>query len=182
MGAFYLGNIMKNEKQTIIERLVTKIFSRFPTISEIWAKKFTAHRVEGIPWTPFVKELSKCKVAIVTTAGVHLKSQKPFDMEDREGDPTFREVPKDAPKSSLTITHKYYDHADADRDINIIFPIDRLSEMKESGEVGEVGGLNYSFMGHILGRHIKTLVEETAPEVARRLKNAGADVVLLTPG
>ncbi|MEK7851429.1 MAG: glycine/sarcosine/betaine reductase selenoprotein B family protein [Deltaproteobacteria bacterium] len=170
------------EKQTIAERVITKIFSRFPAVSEMWAKKFQAHRVEGIPWTPFVKELSRCKVAIVTTAGVHLKSQKPFDMEDKEGDPTFREVPKDAPKSSLTITHKYYDHADADKDINIIFPVDRLSEMKERGEIGEVAEINYSFMGHILGRHVKTLVEETAPEVAGRLKSNNVDIVLLTPG
>ena len=118
----------------------------------------------------------------MTTAGVHLKSQKPFDMEDKEGDPTFREVPKDTPKSSLTITHKYYDHADADKDINIIFPVDRLSEMKERGEIGEVAEINYSFMGHILGRHVKTLVEETAPEVAGRLKSNNVDIVLLTPG
>lgn len=170
------------EKQTFAERLVTKIFSRFPAVSEMWAKRFQAHRVEGIPWTPFVKELSRCKVAIVTTAGVHLKSQKPFDMEDNEGDPTFREVPKDAPKSNLTITHKYYDHTDADNDINIIFPIDRLSEMKARGEIVEVAEINYSFMGHILGRHVKTLVEETAPEVAGRLKSNNVDIVLLTPG
>lgn len=170
------------ERQALGERLITKIFSRFPAVSEMWAKKFKAHKVEGIPWVPFVKELSKCKVAIVTTAGVHLKSQKPFDMEDKEGDPTFREVPGDAPREEFTITHKYYDHADADRDINIIFPIDRLSEMKEKGEIGEVAGLHYSFMGHILGRHLKTLVEETAIEVARRLKSAGVDAVLLTPG
>lgn len=170
------------EKQTFAERVITKIFSRFPAVSEMWAKKFKTHRVEGIPWTPFVKGLSICKVAIVTTAGVHLKSQKPFDMEDKEGDPTFREVPRDVPKSSLTITHKYYDHTDADKDINIIFPIDRLFEMKERGEIGGVAELSYSFMGHILGRHTNTLVEETAPEVATRLKNAGIDVVLLTPG
>lgn len=170
------------EKQTLAERLITKIFSRFPAVSEMWATKFKAHKVEGIPWAPFVKELSRCKVAIVTTAGVHLKSQKPFDMEDKEGDPTFREVLRDAPREEFTITHKYYDHTDADKDINIIFPIDRLSEMKERGEIGEVAELNYSFMGHILGRHIKTLVDETAPGVATRLKNAGVDVVLLTPG
>lgn len=170
------------EKQTFAERVITKIFSRFPAVSAMWAKKFQAHRVEGIPWTPFVKELSRCKVAIVTTAGVHLKGRKPFDMEDNEGDPTFREVPRDAPRSCLTITHKYYDHTDADRDINIIFPVDRLSEMKERGEIGDVAEIHYSFMGHILGRHIKTLVEKTAPEVAGRLKGNNVDIVLLTPG
>lgn len=170
------------EKQTFGERLITKIFSRFPVVSEMWAKKFKAVEVEGIPWTPFEKELSKCKVAIVTTAGVHLKDQQPFDMVDNEGDPTFREVPRDSPRTSLTITHKYYDHTDADKDINIIFPIDRLSEMKERGEIGSVAELHYGIMGHILGRHLKTLLDVTAPEIARRLKSSDIDVVLLTPG
>jgi D-proline reductase (dithiol) PrdB len=170
------------EKQTFGERLITKIFSRFPIVSEMWSKGFKAYRVEGIPWTPFAKDLSKCNVAIVTSAGVHLKNQKPFDMEDHDGDPSFREVPRDAAKEELTITHKYYDHTDADRDINIVYPIDRLHEMKERGEIGDVAEIHYGFMGHILGRHLKTLVEETGPETAQRLKNAGVDVVLLTPG
>lgn len=170
------------EKQTFAERLITKVFSRFPIISEMWVKRFKAYRVEGIPWTPFEKELSRCKVAIVTTAGVHLKSQEPFNMTDPEGDPTFRETTRDAPKSELIITHKYYDHADADRDINIVYPIDRFFEMKEKGEIGEVAEFHYGLMGHILGRHLKTLVEVTAPEIASRLKAAGVDAVFLTPG
>lgn len=170
------------EKHTLGERLITNIFSRFPVVSEMWAKKFKAHEVEGIPWTPFEKELSKCKVAIVTTAGVHLKGQQPFDMEDKDGDPTFREVPRDTTESELTITHKYYDHTDADKDINIVYPIDRLFEMKEQGVIGGLSELHYGFMGHILGRHLKTLMEETGPEVARRLKKTDVDLVLLTPG
>src|SRR3990172_7844202 len=145
------------EKQTFGERLVTKLFSRFPIISEMWARKFSAYKVEGVPWTPFEKDLSRCKVAIVTTAGVHLKGQQPFDMEDRDGDPTFREILRDRPGSELTITHKYYDHTDADQDINIIFPIDRLTEMKGRGEIGSVAEYHYGLMGHILGRHLTTL-------------------------
>jgi D-proline reductase (dithiol) PrdB len=42
--------------------------------------------------------------------------------------------------------------------------------------------MNYGFMGHIDGPHIKTLMERTAPEVASRLVNSEVDVVLLTPG
>ncbi|MBI4745304.1 MAG: hypothetical protein HY786_01855 [Deltaproteobacteria bacterium] len=170
------------EKQRFGEKLITKAFSRFPFVAEMWAKKFEAERVDGIPWTPLEKEISRCKIGIVTTAGVHLKNQQPFDMEDVDGDSTFREVPRDASKSEITITHKYYDHTDADRDINIVFPINRLLEMKERGEIGELAEFHYSFMGHILGRHLKTLVEETGPEVARKLKSAGVDVALLTPG
>jgi D-proline reductase (dithiol) PrdB len=36
-------------------------------------------------------------------------------------------------------------------------------------------------MGHIDGPHLKTLMEETAPEVAERLLREGAEAVVLTP-
>lgn len=171
-----------SENQKIGEKLITKTFSRFPILSEIWATKFDTYKVEGVPWTPFEKEFSRCKIALVTTAGVHLKNQQPFNMIDNEGDPTFREIPGNIPISELMITHKYYDHTEADMDINIVFPLERLFEMKKRGEIGEVAESHYGLMGHILGRHLKTLVEKTAPEIARRIKESGVDVVLLTPG
>ena len=138
--------------------------------------------VAGIPWMPFAKDLKKCKIALITTAGVHLKSQFLFNMNDPDGDPTYREIPINTPISELMITHDYYDHKDADRDINIVFPIDRLKEMKAEGEIREIAEINYGFMGHIDEEHIKTLINKTSPEIAQRLKKEGVDAVLLTPG
>jgi D-proline reductase (dithiol) PrdB len=103
-------------------------------------------------------------------------------MNDSEGDPTFRVIDGERPRESLMITHDYYDHKDADRDVNIVLPLDRLREMEDEKILGRLLRYHYSFMGHIDGRHISTLVEGTGPEVARRLKKDGADVVLLTPG
>ncbi len=164
------------------DRILAKIFTRLPFLVERAAEKSKAVHVEGIPWTPFTKGLKNATVAIVTTAGVHLKDQPPFDMDDPNGDPGYRELPSDAPKERLAITHDYYDHSDADRDINIVYPIDRLFELKDEGFIGGVARVNYGFMGHIDGPHIETLMKVTAPEVARRLKEAGVDAVLLTPG
>jgi D-proline reductase (dithiol) PrdB len=117
----------------------------------------------------------------VTTAGVHLKSQEPFNMDDPDGDPTFRAIPTDAPRADLTITHKYYDHSAADRDINVVLPLDRMRELLAKKRIGGIAPLAYGFMGHIDGPHLKTLLENTAPDVARRLKEDRADAVLLTP-
>jgi hypothetical protein len=36
-------------------------------------------------------------------------------------------------------------------------------------------------MDHIDGAHVRTLVERTAPDVARRLRGDGAEAVVLTP-
>jgi D-proline reductase (dithiol) PrdB len=102
-------------------------------------------------------------------------------MKDSCGDPSFREIPADTTTDNLTITHIYYDHSDADKDINIVFPIERIRLLKNSGEIGSVNPRHFSFMGHIRGNHIDTLLNETAPRVASILKGDGVDVAILTP-
>ncbi len=102
-------------------------------------------------------------------------------MSDPDGDPTFRVVPIDAPRETLTITHKYYDHSAADRDINVVLPVDRLRELAAAGRVGGVAPRVYSLMGHIDGPHVATLMGTTAPDVALRLRADGAQAVVLTP-
>ncbi|RMG00801.1 MAG: hypothetical protein D6726_10735 [Nitrospirae bacterium] len=163
-------------------RLIAKMVTRFPGLSERFVNSYTPWESDDIPWSAVGKELSSSRVAIVTTAGVHHKDQIPFDMTDPYGDPSFREIDSERPVESLMITHDYYDHSDADRDINIVFPIDRLREFETEGIIGEVSKRHYGFMGHIDGIHIPTLIEKTAPEVAGRLKSDGVDIVLLTPG
>jgi len=121
-------------------------------------------------------------VAVVTTSGVHHRDQEPFDMNDSYGDPTFRAIDVQRPLRDLMITHDYYDHSDADKDINIVFPIERLQEMELEGVIGKVADTHYGFMGHIEGPHIHTLINKMAPAVAKRLREDDVDVVLLTPG
>ena len=163
-------------------KLIAKIITKFPYLSTKFTDAYVPVETKDIPWTPFNKELRLCRVGLVTTAGVHFKDQRPFDMNDKEGDPSYREIDNRRPLTDLMITHDYYDHTDADRDINIVFPIVRLKELEEEGEIGRVSDFHYTFMGHIDGRHIQTLVNQTGPEVAERLKNLAVDVVLLTPG
>jgi D-proline reductase (dithiol) PrdB len=148
---------------------------------EAWARTHRFVESQAVPWARLRTPLDRTTIALVTTAGVHLRSQRPFDMEDPDGDPTFREVPVDAPRASVAITHKYYDHTDADRDINVVLPIDRLRELRDEGMIGAVAPTCYTFMGHIDGRHLDTLVRVTAPEVAKRLRDDGAGAVVLTP-
>ncbi|MBI5181144.1 MAG: hypothetical protein HZA05_07045 [Nitrospirae bacterium] len=163
-------------------RLIAKILTRFPALLNIYVKRAKPVVVEGTPWMPFTKDLKKCKIVLLTTAGVHLKSQSPFNMNDPDGDPTYREIPLNTPNSELMITHDYYDHKDADKDINIVFPIDRLKEMKAEGEIKEIAEINYGFMGHIDEQHLKTLINAIAPEIAKKLKTNHVDAAILTPG
>lgn len=120
------------------------------------------------------------RVALVTAGGVHGIDQAPFDMDDPDGDPGFRLL--SAGSGGLTITHDYYDHAAADEDVNCVFPIDRLQELAGDGTIGAVAPRHVSCMGHIRGRHLETLVGETAPRIARALAEDGVDVVVASPG
>lgn len=120
------------------------------------------------------------RVGLLTAGGVHRRDQAPFDMTDPDGDPTFRLLPPGS--DELTITHDYYDHAAADRDVNCVFPIDRLHELAAEDMLGGVAPRHVSFMGHIRGRHLRTLVRETAPQIARVFDDDDVDVVVAAPG
>ncbi|MGE5238190.1 MAG: glycine/sarcosine/betaine reductase selenoprotein B family protein [Chloroflexota bacterium] len=163
-------------------KLIAKVATAVPYIGKILTSSYHPTEQRGIPWTPVVKRLRESSVSIVTTAGVHRKDQMPFDMNDPNGDPSLRVIDGADSVGHLKITHDYYDHKDADKDINIVFPIDRLREFEKAGLIKEVAAVHFCFMGHILGPHIRTLTEVTAPEAAERLKSEGVDIVLLTPG
>ncbi len=162
--------------------MVARLLTRRPGLVRRWAgsRDFSGPAGET-PWTPLARPLAECRVALVTTGGVHLEAQAPFDMENPDGDPTFREIPADAARGDLTITHDYYDHRSADADLNVVLPLDRLGELAEEGVIGGVSPLHLSFMGHIDGDLAPRLIEETAPEAARLLGEAGADAALLAP-
>lgn len=163
-------------------RFIAKLLVRFPFLAQRFVAAYQPPESGEIPWTPVTKKLNESIVALVTTAGVHHRDQEPFDMKDPNGDSSFRVIDVTKPLTELKITHDYYDHADADRDINIVFPVERLREFEQEGLIGRLADRHYGFMGHIMGPHLPTLINKTAPEVARLLKAVSVDIVLLTPG
>jgi D-proline reductase (dithiol) PrdB len=163
-------------------RLIAKAATAFPSVGKLLSASYHPSEQQGIPWTPPLKRLGECSVSIVTTAGVHRKDQTPFDMQDKNGDPSSRVIDGAVSADDLMITHDYYDHRDADKDVNIVFPIERLREFEKAGLIRSVAPVHFSFMGHVVGPYIRTLTEVTAPEAAETLKSEGVDIVLFTPG
>lgn len=134
----------------------------------------------SLGWTPLRKPLRECTVALVTTAGLHLKRREPFAVYAEAGDWTSRCIPGDVDTRDLTFTHTHYDTRDALRDPNVVFPLDRLRELAAVGMIGGVAPRHFGFMGFIPDpRH---LVQETAPEAAATLAADEVDVALLTAG
>lgn len=163
-------------------RMIAKLATRFPLLSKRLVASYSPWESDEIPWAPLRKPLAQCTLSLVTTAGVHPRDQTPFDMRGREGDPSFRVIDGELALSDLMVTHDYYDHTDADRDMNIVFPLERLREFAREGMIGRPAPHHYGFMGHITGPHIMTLITRSAPEIVRRLKKDAVDAVLLTPG
>jgi D-proline reductase (dithiol) PrdB len=137
-------------------------------------------RNQQLAWTPLTKPLSECVVTLFTTGGVHLKSDQPYDIANPHGDWTFREIPTDIATSELMVTHSHYSHVDADRDINCMFPLDRLRELCNQGVIGGIASRAYAIMG--FNPDPAQLLDKTVPELARRYKARGADVVFMTCG
>lgn len=124
------------------------------------------------------KPREKSRVALITTGGIHLKNQAPFTPKD--GDHSFRLIPRNTPHSELTVTHGHYDETDVRADVNCLLPMDRLEELVTEGYVASAAANHISFMGYI--PDVGPLVKETAPEAARILLEDGVDIAVLTPG
>ncbi len=134
-----------------------------------------------VPFTPFEGELSKATIAIVTAGGVHLKDQEPFNTADDLGDLGFRIIPPDADSSQLMVTHHHYDHADADSDINVVFPLDVLRDLQAEGFIRDIARKHVGYMGYTM--RLKDMYEQTAPQIAEEIdKGSRADIVILTGG
>ncbi len=141
-----------------------------------------ADRSSEIPFTPMEKPLGETRVSLITTTGVYLEGQEPFDVDAALGDSSYRAIPSDVDVRLLRIAHTHYPHDRAKQDINVIFPLERLRELVEEGVIGSLSTNFYSF-GFDL--HVQELVNPetgTAHEVARALREDQVDVALFTPG
>jgi D-proline reductase (dithiol) PrdB len=127
-----------------------------------------------IPWTQLRAPVSAATVALVTTSGVHLRDDRPFNPNS---DPSFRVIPRDAEPGDLAITHQAYDRTDALRDINLVFPLQRLRELEAAGVIGRLAADHYGF--GLVDKGSALL--EPGREVGGRLHDAGVDLALLVP-
>lgn len=128
-------------------------------------------------FTPVTKPLNEMRIAMATAAGVHLKSDKRFNLA---GDTSYRAIPGEIPSDELMVSHGGYDNADVNKDINCMFPIDRLRELQAEGLIKEVAPMHYGFMGG--GGNQEVFTEKTGPEIAQRLIEENVDAVVLTAG
>lgn len=165
----------------ILRRLTTKLFARFPSLTDRWLAKHPVERVRDVPWTPFDVPLEEARLGLLTSGGVHLDDQLPFDTRDADGDPGWRILPVDTPDERLVISHETYDTTAALLDHDVVYPLRRARELVAAGRLGSLCDEHVGMMGHIQGRHLEPLVERSAPAIAQHFVAQRADLVLLVP-
>src|SRR4051794_12060161 len=153
---------------------------RLSQLTEVARKSALTHPCQinaNVPWTVPPRPVAQARLALVTTAGVHLRGDRPFV----NADPTYRVFPADTPAADLIQSHVSigFDRTAIQRDLNVVVPLDRLRELVEDGTIGSLGPNAYAFMG--AQRPPYAALEENAAAVGQRLREEGVEYVLLTP-
>ena len=157
-----------------------KVMVRLTDLHEVEAENMRVlaaemRPIDAGPWiTP--KTLSESKVAIVSTAGLHRRADEPFKV----GAVDYRLIPADVDFGDLVVSHvsTNFDRSAYQQDPNIWFPLERLREMADDGEIGGLSNWHYSFMG---AQPIHESLSLAGEEVGRLLAADGVDVALLVP-
>ena len=139
----------------------------------------------AVPWTPLRKTLAGAKVALLSTAGISMKGDAPFDMAmERKnpmlGDPSWRRLSAHAASEDVEANHLHIDTGYIERDLGVALPLDRLRELVDEKVVGAMADTHYSTMGY-QGNDLTTLEQRSAPEIAAAMRNEEVDLAILAP-
>ena len=95
---------------------------------------------DGTPFVPLRRPLAAGRLAIVSTAGLHRRGDRPFGPADQ----TYRLIAANTPTVDIVQSHTSlgFDRVASMRDVNISFPIDRLRELVGRGVLGALALLD----------------------------------------
>jgi D-proline reductase (dithiol) PrdB len=126
---------------------------------------------------PWVNErpLSERRVALVSSAGIHQRSDERFT----GGDASYRSIPGDVNPSDIVMSHisVNFDRSAFQQDINSILPIQHLEDLADKGVIGSVSPTHYSFMGATDPRNMA----DEAGQLAATMRTDNVDTVVLLP-
>ena len=132
-----------------------------------------------IPLAQLKKPLSEAHLTFVSSAGVQPKTTMPFDVVHPVGDYSFRRVSSSSMVVDLEIHQIKYPTSGAVRDLNVIFPIERLQELAAEGVIGSLTPNFFSFIGYQMDP--PTFESTLAEDIASAVAADGADAALLCP-
>lgn len=166
---------MENFKETDSKQLRPGLWA---TVNERYPGAMIT-KSDFIPLAKLKKSLSESLLTFVSTAGVQPKDSMPFDTVHPIGDYTFRRVPSDSKPEDLEIHQLKYPTSGAKRDLNVIFPIERLQELEEEKIIGKLAPNFFSFIGYNMDA--ERLERTLAETIADAVEAEKPDACLLAP-
>ncbi|MEM7537820.1 MAG: glycine/sarcosine/betaine reductase selenoprotein B family protein [Chloroflexota bacterium] len=114
------------------------------------------------------------RVALISSAGLRRRSDRAFTATS--GD--YRILPVEK-RNEIVQDHisTWHDRTGFSQDLNVILPLECLTQMAEAGEIGSVAQYHYSFMGAVS----PTKMESAARKLATLLHGDGVDAVVFCP-
>ncbi len=137
-----------------------------------------------IPWKPMAKPLAQTTIALVTSAGISLKSDPPFDMEREKketfwGDRSYRRIPRGTTEKDVNVNHLHINTKYILQDINVMLPLARMAEFEQERVIGHLAPTSYSFYGFQMESN--DFIEEAIEPMSGQMKTEGVEAILLTP-
>ncbi|HMK35678.1 MAG TPA: glycine/sarcosine/betaine reductase selenoprotein B family protein [Desulfomonilaceae bacterium] len=161
-------------------------FRFLPPSLAAWIQTFIpeAEYSGTIPWTPLSRPVRESTLSLVTSSGISLKTDPPFDMEREKKEPTwgdrsFRVIPRNATERDIAANHLHINTQYVLRDMNVVLPAARLGELEQEGVIGRLAATVYSFYG-FQWQSTDFLTQAIQP-IAERLREEGVNAVILTP-
>ena len=150
-------------------------------LAEGYAKPYSWAHFEDVPFTRLEKPLARCRVGLVTTSDIAVESEtgvrEAHDAAAMVGN-VYSISSGVAPERLYSRNEHYDQHATTLDDVNSYCPVTRLHEMAAAGRIGSVAS---RFHGVYTSYSQRITMERDAPDVLRRCREEGTDVVLLTP-
>jgi len=148
------------------------------TINERYPRSMIS-KDDPVPLAPLRKPIRESRLTFVSTAGVQPKRSLPLDTVHPIGDYTFRRVPSTAKPADLQIHQIKYPTVGAHRDLNVIFPIERLQELVAEGSLGGLTASFFTFIGYNMDPD--RVERDLAVSIANAVQDEQADIALMCP-
>ena len=131
------------------------------------------------PFTPVRRALPMLNLALISSAGAYIDGTDPFDLDAKDGDINFREIPVEVEAVDLRYSAKGYDSKSVIEDRNSQIPVDRLTEYQDNAVIGKLNSVWWSLSSWI--PNARLVADELAPKIAERLHRYEIQTALLIP-
>jgi D-proline reductase (dithiol) PrdB len=179
------NNLSKEDLMEDVKKIVDG-FRFLPPSLKAWVRaSIPEEEFKGyIPWKSLAKPISQSTISLVTSSGISLKSDPPFDMEREKrephwGDRSFRKIPRGTTSKDIDVNHLHINTSWIKKDINVMLPLERMIEFEEEGIIGRLAPTSYSFYG--FQWNSTEFLSEAIKPISESMKLEEVEAVLLTP-